>query len=408
MGESSGVPVPGETALITAAVLASQGKLKIELVIPLAAAGAIVGDNIGYLIGRKGGRWLLERPGASTASAARCCASASRSSNATAPRRCSSGASCSACACGRRGSRAPRACTGARSCSGTRSAASLGDGDRPDRLLPRQLGRQRDRNVRHLRPGRGGRRDRQRRARCTAAHSGAPATARRAAAARRTPAAQAPAVAWTRARRRGRRRRAAGGARRTPAGVRRRRRSSGRRCPRSSAAGADVDRDAARLALLGLGDRAPRARRRRSCASMPPGRRPRAASANARSGPRRARRGGSRPCARSCSDLRSPEIVSTLSSSSTLTSSSLDAREGRRAARSCVAVLDQVHRRDPARAGAAVAAPVGRVEDRAEQAVHLLLDRLQLARGLPSDECHLLSPPMIDGLSVLNYAHYKI
>jgi membrane protein DedA with SNARE-associated domain len=32
-------------------------------VIVLAAAGAIVGDNIGYVIGRKGGRWLLERPG---------------------------------------------------------------------------------------------------------------------------------------------------------------------------------------------------------------------------------------------------------------------------------------------------------------------------------------------------------
>ncbi|HEY2571125.1 MAG TPA: DedA family protein [Solirubrobacteraceae bacterium] len=63
MGESSGVPIPGETALITAAVLASRGKLTIELVIALAAAGAIVGDNIGYVIGRKGGRWILERPG---------------------------------------------------------------------------------------------------------------------------------------------------------------------------------------------------------------------------------------------------------------------------------------------------------------------------------------------------------
>src|ERR1700689_1340564 len=63
MGESSGLPIPGETGLIAAAVLASQGKLSIELVIPLAAAAAIVGDNIGYAIGRKGGRWLLERPG---------------------------------------------------------------------------------------------------------------------------------------------------------------------------------------------------------------------------------------------------------------------------------------------------------------------------------------------------------
>ena len=63
MAESSGVPIPGETALITAAVLASRGKLSIELVIALAATGAIVGDNIGYVIGRKGGRWILERPG---------------------------------------------------------------------------------------------------------------------------------------------------------------------------------------------------------------------------------------------------------------------------------------------------------------------------------------------------------
>jgi membrane-associated protein len=63
MLESSGVPLPGETALITAAVLASQHGLQIALVIAVAAAAAIVGDNLGYLIGRKGGRWLLLRPG---------------------------------------------------------------------------------------------------------------------------------------------------------------------------------------------------------------------------------------------------------------------------------------------------------------------------------------------------------
>lgn len=63
MAESSGVPVPGETALIAAAVLASQGELEIAAVIPLAAAAAIVGDNIGYQIGRRGGRWILKRPG---------------------------------------------------------------------------------------------------------------------------------------------------------------------------------------------------------------------------------------------------------------------------------------------------------------------------------------------------------
>jgi membrane protein DedA with SNARE-associated domain len=64
MAESSGLPVPGETGLITAGILASQGKLDIAVVIVVAATAAIVGDNIGYLIGRKGGRWILERPGA--------------------------------------------------------------------------------------------------------------------------------------------------------------------------------------------------------------------------------------------------------------------------------------------------------------------------------------------------------
>jgi membrane protein DedA with SNARE-associated domain len=63
MAESSGVPVPGETGLIAAGVLASKGSMQIEVVIAIAALGAIVGDNIGYVIGRRGGRWLLERPG---------------------------------------------------------------------------------------------------------------------------------------------------------------------------------------------------------------------------------------------------------------------------------------------------------------------------------------------------------
>jgi membrane protein DedA with SNARE-associated domain len=64
MSESSGAPIPGEASLIAAGVLASQGKLQIELVIVIAASAAIIGDNIGYVIGHKGGRWLLERPGA--------------------------------------------------------------------------------------------------------------------------------------------------------------------------------------------------------------------------------------------------------------------------------------------------------------------------------------------------------
>jgi membrane protein DedA with SNARE-associated domain len=63
MAESGGVPLPGETALLTAGVLASSGKLSIELVIICAAGAAIVGDNIGYVIGRVGGLYLLTRPG---------------------------------------------------------------------------------------------------------------------------------------------------------------------------------------------------------------------------------------------------------------------------------------------------------------------------------------------------------
>jgi membrane protein DedA with SNARE-associated domain len=62
--ESMGIPVPGETALITMALVASQGRVSIVAVIAVAAAGAIIGDNIGFFfIGRKGGRRLLERPG---------------------------------------------------------------------------------------------------------------------------------------------------------------------------------------------------------------------------------------------------------------------------------------------------------------------------------------------------------
>jgi len=61
--ESMGIPVPGETALIAGAVLAHQGQLDIVILIAVVAAAAIVGDNVGYLIGRRGGRALLERSG---------------------------------------------------------------------------------------------------------------------------------------------------------------------------------------------------------------------------------------------------------------------------------------------------------------------------------------------------------
>jgi membrane protein DedA with SNARE-associated domain len=54
--ESMGVPSPGETALVLAAVLASQGKLELWLVILIGVASAIIGDNIGYWLGRRFGR----------------------------------------------------------------------------------------------------------------------------------------------------------------------------------------------------------------------------------------------------------------------------------------------------------------------------------------------------------------
>jgi membrane-associated protein len=61
--ESMGIPSPGETALVLAAVLASQGKLQIWLVILIGVCSAIIGDNIGYALGRRFGRDALEAPG---------------------------------------------------------------------------------------------------------------------------------------------------------------------------------------------------------------------------------------------------------------------------------------------------------------------------------------------------------
>jgi membrane protein DedA with SNARE-associated domain len=61
--ESAGVPLPGETALVTAGVLASRGDMDIVAVIAVAATGAIAGDNVGYWAGRLGGRKLLQRWG---------------------------------------------------------------------------------------------------------------------------------------------------------------------------------------------------------------------------------------------------------------------------------------------------------------------------------------------------------
>lgn len=61
--ESMGIPVPGEITLISAALLSASGTGNPWLVGLAAAIGAIVGDSIGYTIGRRGGRPLLERVG---------------------------------------------------------------------------------------------------------------------------------------------------------------------------------------------------------------------------------------------------------------------------------------------------------------------------------------------------------
>ncbi|MEM7169772.1 MAG: DedA family protein [Pseudomonadota bacterium] len=61
--ESFGAPVPAETLLITTAALASQGKLSLPPLLFASWVGAVMGDNVGYLIGRYGGRALVIRFG---------------------------------------------------------------------------------------------------------------------------------------------------------------------------------------------------------------------------------------------------------------------------------------------------------------------------------------------------------
>ena len=63
LGEAAGLPLPGETALITAGGLAAAGHLSLPIVVLVAALAAIVGDTIGYWVGRRGGRALLLRDG---------------------------------------------------------------------------------------------------------------------------------------------------------------------------------------------------------------------------------------------------------------------------------------------------------------------------------------------------------
>jgi membrane protein DedA with SNARE-associated domain len=61
--ESMGIPLPGEVTLVSASLLAATGLTSPWGVASAAAIGAILGDSIGYAIGRRGGRPLLERLG---------------------------------------------------------------------------------------------------------------------------------------------------------------------------------------------------------------------------------------------------------------------------------------------------------------------------------------------------------
>ena len=61
--ESLGIPLPGETAVVTAAAWAALGHLSIYAVVVTAAVAAIIGDNGGYWIGRTGGVALVRRYG---------------------------------------------------------------------------------------------------------------------------------------------------------------------------------------------------------------------------------------------------------------------------------------------------------------------------------------------------------
>jgi membrane protein DedA with SNARE-associated domain len=61
--ENAGLPVPGETALLAGAALSRSGTLFLPWVVATAIVAAILGDNIGFMIGRRGGRALVDRFG---------------------------------------------------------------------------------------------------------------------------------------------------------------------------------------------------------------------------------------------------------------------------------------------------------------------------------------------------------
>src|SRR5262249_47794331 len=124
--ESMGVPFPGETALLAGAIFAGTGDLNIVLVILAASAGAILGDNLGYTIGHRGGYHCCSALGACFTWICAACATPSDSSNDMATRPSSSAASFQSCAPMSRCSRASTVCRGAHSWCSMHWAASHG------------------------------------------------------------------------------------------------------------------------------------------------------------------------------------------------------------------------------------------------------------------------------------------
>lgn len=51
--------LPGDSLLFAVGALSAQGWIKLEIIVPLLIAAAIIGDNLNYWIGRKAGRWMV-------------------------------------------------------------------------------------------------------------------------------------------------------------------------------------------------------------------------------------------------------------------------------------------------------------------------------------------------------------
>lgn len=131
-GESAGLPIPGETALISAALLAGSGALSLPVVIAVATIAAIVGDNFGYWTGRRAGRRaLLAERGPFRRHRTHLLAKGEVSSPATARRPSPSGVSSRVCASPRQLSQGRQGCAHARFSSRTPSVPSPGRPPRP-------------------------------------------------------------------------------------------------------------------------------------------------------------------------------------------------------------------------------------------------------------------------------------